>query len=50
MFRRDELAVVPVALDPPREDAVWLEPAPTATPAQRAAFEAWSAGRWPVGA
>ncbi len=50
VFRRDELAVVPVALAPPREDAVWLEPAPTATPAQRAAFEAWSAGRWPVGA
>jgi predicted metalloprotease with PDZ domain len=48
VFRRDELVAVPVVLGPPPEDTVWLEPAPGATPAQRAAFEAWSGGRWPV--
>jgi hypothetical protein len=39
---------VTVALGPPAEDTVWLEPAPDATPEQRAAFEAWSGGRWPA--
>ncbi len=48
VFRRDELVEVAVTLGEPREDVVWLEPLPEATPAQRAAFEAWSAGRWPV--
>jgi predicted metalloprotease with PDZ domain len=47
VFRRDALVDVSVALDPPRADAVWLEPVPHATPAQRAAFESWSSGRWP---
>ncbi len=47
VFRRDELVEIAVVLGPPREDAVWLEPVAEATPAQRAAFEAWSAGRWP---
>jgi len=50
VFRRDELALVPVALGQPREDALWLEPLPEASAAQRAAFEAWSAGRWPPAA
>jgi predicted metalloprotease with PDZ domain len=48
VFRRDELVTVPVVLGPPAEDTVWLEPVPEATPAQRAAFEAWSGGRWPA--
>ena len=48
LFRRDELLEVPVQLGTPPEDTVWLEPLPDATPAQRAAFEAWSAGRWPA--
>ena len=48
VFRRDELVEVTVALGPPAEDAVWLEPDPEATPGQRAAFEAWSGGRWPA--
>ncbi len=47
VFRRDELVNVAVVLGGAREDAVWLEPAPDATPEQRAAFESWSAGRWP---
>jgi predicted metalloprotease with PDZ domain len=47
VFRRDELVEVPVTLGTPPEDTVWLEPVPDATPAQRAAFEAWSSGRWP---
>jgi predicted metalloprotease with PDZ domain len=49
VFRRDELVTVPIALGPPPEDTVWLEPLPEATPPQRAAFEAWSGGRWPAG-
>lgn len=47
VFRRDELVAVPVALGEPPEDAIWLEPDADATPAQRAALEAWSAGRPP---
>ncbi len=50
VFRRDELVEVLVVLGEPREDAIWLEPAPDATEAQRAAFESWSSGCWPVGA
>jgi hypothetical protein len=38
---------VEVALGTPPEDTVWLEPLPEATPAQRAAFEAWAAAPWP---
>jgi predicted metalloprotease with PDZ domain len=49
VFRRDELLEVPVTLGEPCEDAVWLEHDPGASPAARAAFEAWSAGRWPAG-
>ncbi len=49
VFRRDELVEVAVTLGPPAEDTVWLEPAPDATAEQRAAFEAWSGGRWPAG-
>jgi predicted metalloprotease with PDZ domain len=48
VFRRDELVEVPVTLGEVCEDAVWLEADPAAPPAARAAFEAWSAGRWPV--
>jgi predicted metalloprotease with PDZ domain len=47
VFRRDELVNVAVVLGGAREDVVWLEPAPDATPEQRAALESWSAGRWP---
>lgn len=47
VFRRDELVNVSVVLDDPPADTVWLEAAPDPTPAQRAAFEAWSGGRWP---
>jgi predicted metalloprotease with PDZ domain len=49
VFRRDELVTVEVVLGDPREDALWLEPASDATPAQRAAFESWCAGPWPAG-
>ncbi len=49
VFRRDELVDVAVTLGPPAEDTLWLEPDPDATPAQRAAFEAWCGGRWPAG-
>jgi predicted metalloprotease with PDZ domain len=47
VFRRDELVEVEVTLGAPPEDTVWLEAVPEPTPEQRAAFEAWSAGRWP---
>jgi predicted metalloprotease with PDZ domain len=49
VFRRDELTTVEVVLGDPPEDALWLEAAPDATPAQRAAFESWCAGPWPGG-
>jgi predicted metalloprotease with PDZ domain len=49
VFRRDELVEVPVPLGEPPEDAVWLEPVPEATPAQKAAFEAWSGAKPPEG-
>jgi predicted metalloprotease with PDZ domain len=48
VFRRDELVSVPVVLGTAPEDTVWLEPAPGASAAQRAAFEAWSGGSWPT--
>jgi predicted metalloprotease with PDZ domain len=48
VFRRDELVTVEVALAPAPEDTVWLEPVQDPTPAQRAAFEAWSGGSWPA--
>jgi hypothetical protein len=40
---------VTVTLGAPVDDTLWLEPDPDATLAQRAAFEAWSGGRWPGG-
>ncbi len=49
VFRRDELVDVTVVLGRAAEDTLWLEPDADATPAQRAAFEAWSGGRWPGG-
>ncbi|HEY6098171.1 MAG TPA: PDZ domain-containing protein, partial [Anaeromyxobacter sp.] len=48
VFRRDELVNVVLVLGTAPEDTVWLEPAREATPAQRAAFEAWSGGSWPA--
>lgn len=48
VFRRDELVSVTVTLGTAPEDTIWLEPAAGATPAQRAAFEAWSGGSWPT--
>jgi predicted metalloprotease with PDZ domain len=48
LFRRDELLEVEVPLAEPPEDTLWLEPLPEATPAQRAAFLAWSGAEWPV--
>ena len=42
VFRRDELVEVPVPLGEPPEDALWLEPLPEPTAAQRAAFQDWS--------
>ncbi|HEX9243907.1 MAG TPA: M61 family peptidase [Anaeromyxobacter sp.] len=49
VFRRDELLPVEVVLGEPPEDTIWLEPLAEPSPAQRSAFEAWSAGRWPGG-
>jgi predicted metalloprotease with PDZ domain len=47
VFRRDELVEVEVALGPPPEDTIWLEPVADPTAAQRAAFEAWSGAPLP---
>jgi len=47
IFRRDELLEVEVPLAEPPEDAIWLEPLPEVTPAQRVAFEAWCGAEWP---
>jgi predicted metalloprotease with PDZ domain len=47
VFRRDELVDVAVVLGEAPAEMVWLEPDPEASPEQRAAFEAWSAARWP---
>jgi len=44
---RDELLEVEVVLGTAPEDTIWLEHLPDASPEQRAAFEAWSSGRWP---
>jgi len=48
IFRRDELVDVRVRLAPPPEDTVWVEFLQRATPAERAAFEAWSGQAFPV--
>jgi predicted metalloprotease with PDZ domain len=50
VFRRDELLPVEVVLGEPPEDAIWLERVAQPTPAQRAAYESWSAGSWPASA
>jgi hypothetical protein len=50
VFRRDELLPVEVVLGEPPQDAIWLERVPEPTPAQRAAYESWSAGSWPTSA
>jgi predicted metalloprotease with PDZ domain len=47
VFRRDELVEVEVPLAAPPEDTVWLEPVPSPTAAQRAAFEAWCGAKLP---
>jgi predicted metalloprotease with PDZ domain len=48
LFRRDELLEVAVPLAPAPEDTAWLEPVAEASPAQRAAFEAWCGAPWPA--
>jgi predicted metalloprotease with PDZ domain len=42
VFRRDELVEVEVELGKPPEDAIWIEPVPAPSAAQRAAFLAWT--------
>lgn len=47
VFRRDELCDVEVTLGPPPAEVAWLEPLPDASPAQRAAFQAWTGAALP---
>ncbi len=47
VFRRDELLPVDVTLSEPPADVAWLEPVPDPTPAQRAAFQAWTGAALP---
>ncbi len=47
LFRRDELVQVEVPLAPAPLDALWVEPLPDATPAQRARFEGWCGAPFP---
>jgi predicted metalloprotease with PDZ domain len=47
VFRRDELLEVEVPLGPPPEEVAWIEPLADATPAQRAAFQAWTGAALP---
>ncbi|MGA8891789.1 MAG: PDZ domain-containing protein [Anaeromyxobacteraceae bacterium] len=47
VFRRDELTEVEVTLGPPPEEVAWLEPFADATPAQKAAFQAWTGAALP---
>ena len=47
VFRRDELQEVEVALGQPPVEVAWLEPVPDPTPAQRAAFLAWTGAALP---
>ncbi|HET9598788.1 MAG TPA: PDZ domain-containing protein [Anaeromyxobacteraceae bacterium] len=47
VFRRDELVEVQVPLAPAPEDTIWLEPVPSPTDAQRAAFRAWCGAELP---
>jgi predicted metalloprotease with PDZ domain len=48
LFRRDELLEVEVRLAAPPEDAAWIEPVEAPSEAQRAAFQAWCGGPFPV--
>ena len=48
VFRRDELVGVTIQLTDPPEDTVWLEPASSPSPEQRAAFEAWCGAALPA--
>ena len=48
VFRRDELVQVDVPLAPPPEEVVWLEPVPSPSPAQEAAFRAWTGAALPA--
>ncbi len=47
VFRRDELQEVEVALGQPPVEVAWLEPVPDPSPAQRAAFLAWTGAALP---
>jgi predicted metalloprotease with PDZ domain len=47
VFRRDELIDVSVALAPPPDDTLWLEPVAAPTDEQRAAFRAWCGAELP---
>ena len=49
VFRRDELVEVAVPLGEAPEDTVWLEPVPSPSPAQHAAFESWCGAALPEG-
>jgi predicted metalloprotease with PDZ domain len=47
VFRRDELREVEVALGQPPVEVAWVEPVADPTPAQRAAFLAWTGAALP---
>ena len=47
VFRRDELVEVDVALGSRRRRMAWLEPVADPTPAQQAAFRAWTGAALP---
>jgi predicted metalloprotease with PDZ domain len=47
VFRRDELVEVDVALAQPPAEVAWLEPVADPSPAQQAAFRAWTGAALP---
>lgn len=47
VFRRDELVGVDVTLGEPPAEVAWLEPVEAPTPAQKAAFQAWTGAALP---
>ena len=47
VFRRDELVEVEVALGQPPSEVAWLEPVADPSPAQQAAFRAWTGAALP---
>ena len=47
VFRRDELVEVEVALGQPPAEVAWLEPVADPSPAQQAAFRAWTGAALP---